>query len=143
MDLLRPIGELVAISQPNKPHKAFLSVLVHCHRQTVLLVEVALSYRMRRFIVLITDSKLPFPTDFGDLEKFVYTSGKTVEEAPEEMDTRSRFTHDIPKEAKGKEVEVDLRATQNQDREKETWQVCSDCGPPEWRPRRTMTLAVR
>lgn len=30
VDLLRPIGELVAIPQPRKPHKAFLLVLVRC-----------------------------------------------------------------------------------------------------------------
>lgn len=32
VDLLRPIGELVAIPQPSKRHKAFLSVLVRCRR---------------------------------------------------------------------------------------------------------------
>lgn len=61
VELLKPIGEMVAIPQPSKPHKSFLSVLVRCHHRTSLPFEVSLSFGMRRFIVLITDNRLPFP----------------------------------------------------------------------------------
>lgn len=61
VELLKPIGEMVAIPQPSKPHKSFLSVLVRCHHRTSLPFEVSLSFGMRRLIVLITDNRLPFP----------------------------------------------------------------------------------
>lgn len=36
VDILWPIGELVVIPKPSKPHKAFLSVLVRCRQHVVL-----------------------------------------------------------------------------------------------------------
>lgn len=74
VDLLRPIGDLVAIPQPSKPHKAFLSVLVRCYNHAKIPFEVSLSFDMRKFTILITDNKLQFPSFHRDLEKFVYSS---------------------------------------------------------------------
>lgn len=47
VDILRPTGDLVAIQQPSKPHKSFLSVLVRCHQRVVLPHEFVLSFGMR------------------------------------------------------------------------------------------------
>lgn len=71
VDVLRPIGELVAIPQPSKPHKSFLSVLVRCRHQVMIPHEMILSFGMRKFVVLITDNHLPFPTFRRDLDKYV------------------------------------------------------------------------
>lgn len=69
VDLLKPIRELVAIPQPSKPHKSFISVLVRCRNRVALPHEIILSFGMRKFIVLITDNHLPFPTFRRDLDK--------------------------------------------------------------------------
>lgn len=102
VDLLRPVGDLVAIPQPSKPHKSFLSVLVRCNRQARLRFEVSLSFGMRMFTILITDNKLPFPSFRRDLEKFTYSSTLLAMEEENWVEDRTRFTHEIPQEAKGK-----------------------------------------
>lgn len=82
MDILRPIGELVAIPKPSKPHKAFLSVLVRCRHRVILPHEMFLSFGMRKFIILITDNRLPFSVFRRDLEKYVYQSERTPDAVP-------------------------------------------------------------
>lgn len=72
VEILKPIGELVAVPQPSKPQKTFLSMLVRYRHLVVLLHEITLSFRMRKYIVLITDNHLPFLTFRRDLEKYVY-----------------------------------------------------------------------
>ncbi|KAH7682449.1 Zinc finger CCHC-type protein [Dioscorea alata] len=100
VDFLKPIGELVAIPQPSKPHKSFISVLVRCRPWVVLPHEVSLSFGMRRYLVLITDNHLPFPTYRRDLEKYVVTLSRQedppVITAPPPQDSSIS--------AKGKEV---------------------------------------
>lgn len=104
VDLLRPVEDLVAIPQPSKPHKSFLSVLVRCHRQARIPFEISLSFGMRMFTVLITDNKLPFPSFRRDSEKFVYSSKSLAMEEENRVEAQARFTHEIPRETKGKGV---------------------------------------
>lgn len=138
VDLLHPIGELVAIPQPSKPHKAFLSVLVRCHHRTLLPCEVSLSFGMRKFVILITDNKLSFPTFRRDLEKFVYTSATLAMEEAEHDACRTRFTHELTREAKGKE-KLNPRPVPELERESQNTDLVHnrtsrEGGNREWRP---------
>lgn len=80
-------------------------MLVHYRHHVVLPHELILSFGMRKFFVLITDNRLPFPTFLRDLEKYVLQS-----KIPEvDLDRRSENTHvrkehEVSQEPKEKEV---------------------------------------
>lgn len=104
VDILRPIGEPVAIPQPSKPHKSFLSVLVRCRPRVMLPHEFILIFGMRKFILLIIDNHLPFSTFRRDLEKYIYQPSR-----PGDCEVISSTSNDRPvaalnHEAKGKAV---------------------------------------
>lgn len=107
VELLRPIGELVAIPHPSKPHKSFLFVLVRCRPCVVLPHEVAFSFGMRKFIILITDNKLPFPSFRKDLEKYVYLATSPTRESLHVVVEQQRRMSASSFESKGKEVMVE------------------------------------
>lgn len=75
------------------------------------------------------------------MEKYVYSSVKTSEEIQDAEDSRSRFTHEVPREAKGKQVVTGVsRGLGGQDREKVARRVDHDRGQQEWRPRENASL---
>lgn len=114
VELLRPIGELVAIPQPSKPHKAFLSVLVRYRPWIILPHEVSFSFGMRKFIVLITDNKLPFPIFRKDLEKFVYTEASPASERPTPIFEQQQQLHGNLTHGTDKNGNVVLKEEANQ-----------------------------
>ncbi|KAH7667215.1 Aldehyde dehydrogenase N-terminal protein [Dioscorea alata] len=113
VDFLKPIGELVAIPQPSKPHKSFISVLVRCRPRVVLPHEVVLSFGMRKYIVMITDNHLPFPTYRRDLEKYVVTLPK-ADDSPRHI-SPPPLDNDRSADLKGKDVfqDAEHRADSN------------------------------
>ncbi|XP_039139731.1 uncharacterized protein LOC120277049 [Dioscorea cayenensis subsp. rotundata] len=121
VEILKPIGELVTIPQLSKPHKSFLSVFVRCHQRTSLPFEVSLSFGMRRFIVLITDNWLPFPTFRNDLEKFCYSSASLECEIDSEAPRGPRFTHEVPREANGKDTKGAQVTGKDQGNREQQW----------------------
>lgn len=98
--------------------------------------EVELNFGMRRFVILITDNKLPFPTFRRDLEKFVYSSMRLASELEATEENHSRFTHEISREAKGKEALDREGARRNHGRdEREVARYGTrDGGVQEWQP---------
>lgn len=104
VDILRHIGELVVIPKPSKPHKAFLSVLVHCRHHVVLPHKLFQSFGMRKFIVLITDNRLPFPVFRRDLEKYIYQSKRPQDDYSHSVLPPTQAPLKINRDHKGKEV---------------------------------------
>lgn len=96
------IGELVAIPQPTRPHKSFLSVLVRRRPRVVLPHEVAFNFGMRKFLILITDNKLPFSSSSKDLEKYVYPATSPMRERSHTLVEQQRGTCVLSDESKGK-----------------------------------------
>lgn len=99
---LRPTGELVAIPQPTRPHKSFLSVLVRRRPRVILPHEVAFNFGMRKFLILITDNKLPFSSSSKDLEKYVYPATSPMRERSHTLVEQQRGTCVLSDESKGK-----------------------------------------
>ncbi|KAH7659259.1 Zinc finger CCHC-type protein [Dioscorea alata] len=107
--VLKPIGELISISQASTPHKKFISVLARQRQGVLLPLELDLSLGMRRYKILMTADKDDFPTFHRGWGRYVLPASKDTGErllssslsAPPQ-----RSTHEIAREAKGKEVEV-------------------------------------
>lgn len=70
-EVVKPVGELVALLQATTPHKLFLSVLVRRRLGVVLPFELDLSMGMRRYSVLITGEKGVVPTFRHELDRYV------------------------------------------------------------------------
>lgn len=104
VELLRPIGDLVAIPQPSKPHKAFFSVLVRCRLRVALPHEVEFSFGMRKFIILITDNRMPFTSFRKDLEKYCYPMLGPARERSHSSMEQQKEDYSRSKESKGKEI---------------------------------------
>lgn len=96
-EVVKPVGELVALSQVTNTHKRFLSTLGSSRAGVTLPFEVELSLRMRKYTVLITG-------DNGALPVFKRELGRYVLPAMEENDLRweRRGTHEVPSGEKGK-----------------------------------------
>lgn len=77
-DVLRPVGELVAMSQAQTPHKEFLSVLVRRREGVALPMEIELSLGMRRYVVLVTGERCVHPVYRRELGHFVLTEKEGV-----------------------------------------------------------------
>lgn len=140
MELLRPLGELVAIPQPSKPHKSFLSVLVRCRPRVALLHEVAFSFGMRKFLILITDNRLPFPSFRKDLEKYVYPATSPTRESSHPTVEQQRGTGVSSLDSKGKKVLKEgtgpLKQQMSNDRASlELQGYTGGRGESRWRPR--------
>ncbi|XP_039119044.1 uncharacterized protein LOC120255245 [Dioscorea cayenensis subsp. rotundata] len=102
VDVLRPIGELVAIPQPSKPCKSFLSVLVRCRPRVMLPHELILSFGMRKFIVLITNNHFPFLTFQRDLEKYIYLPSRSDDGEVRITSSNDRLSAALSREDKEK-----------------------------------------
>ncbi|KAH7689328.1 Zinc finger CCHC-type protein [Dioscorea alata] len=70
-EILRPLGDLVALSKTSRPNKSFISALVRRKPEVVLPFEIDLSYGMRCYNVIITGDKGEFPRFRRDLGRFV------------------------------------------------------------------------
>lgn len=103
-EVVRPVGELIALSQAPSTHKYFISVLVRRRMGVSLPFVVALSLGMRRYSVLIRG-------DHGVLSIFKRELGRyalTDDEAEITVETAGRLgarrgTHEISKAEKGKQ----------------------------------------
>lgn len=69
-EVVRPVGELIALSQASSPHKYFISVLVHRRAGVLLPFEVDLCLGMRRYLVLLTGEKEAVPIFWRDLGRY-------------------------------------------------------------------------
>lgn len=71
LEVIRPVGELVALSQAKLPHKQFITVLVRRRGGVKLPVEIDFNLGMRRYQVLITGERGDLPVYRRDLGRFV------------------------------------------------------------------------
>lgn len=88
------------------------------------------------------DNKLLFPSFCKDLEKYVYCSTKTAEKMEHEKGlTRARFTHEISKKAKEKEMATRTGCFQGRDnKEKEAHHVSSERSTHHASQERSITM---
>lgn len=86
--VLRPVGDLVAISQGSQSSESYLEVLIRLRHRASIPHKVELNIGVRSFIMLITRAKDSWPVFQRDLDKFI------VAPCPEEdgtvEDTNSR-----------------------------------------------------
>lgn len=61
IEVLRPVGKLISLSQACVPHKMFILALVHRQRGVELPMELDYSLAMRRYQILFTADKGVFP----------------------------------------------------------------------------------
>lgn len=98
-EVIKPMGEIVALSQASSTHKQFLSVLVHCRAGVSLPFELDLSMGMRRYTLLVTGEKgviMSFRRDHG--RYVLQVSGDGADQRNER-----RCIHEIPASEKGKQ----------------------------------------
>lgn len=77
-EVIRPVGELVAVSQAIHPHKNFVSVLVRRQSVVSLPMELDFSMGMRRYNMIFTDERLSFPVYRKELSRYVIGAGDAV-----------------------------------------------------------------
>lgn len=100
MEVLRPVGELVILSQATVPHKKFITALIRRPRGAMLPMEVDFSLGMRKYQVLITTDKGAFPKFRRDLGRYVLPIVDEVAEL--QRSSGGRYTHSITLDEKGK-----------------------------------------
>lgn len=66
--------------------------------------QLFLSFDMRKFIVLITDNRLPFPVFRRDLEKYIYQSERPQDDHSHSVLPPAQAPLKINRDHKGKEV---------------------------------------
>lgn len=71
LEVLKKVGELVALSQEFKTNKCFVSALVRRRPGISLPIEIELNLGMRKYLVLLTDDKGKQTTYRADLGRFV------------------------------------------------------------------------
>lgn len=99
-EVLRPTGELVAISQAATSHKRFISVLVRCRASISLPLEFEVSLGMRRYVVVVTSDRCSLPVFNRELGRYVVTEA----EAKSDPDGVQRAVHGPSCEDKGKNI---------------------------------------
>lgn len=97
-DVVKPIGELVALSHATIPHKRFLTVLVRRRAGTSLPFELDLSMGMRRYSVLLTGERELLPIFRRELGRYVLPDPRGSIDRQER-----KATHEIPAKDKGKQ----------------------------------------
>lgn len=101
MEVVRSVGDLVALSHASTPHKYFISALVHRRVGISLPVELDLSLGMRRYSVLITGERESHPLFRRELGRYVLPE-PGMEVASKLPDRR--YTDEIPRMEKGKQL---------------------------------------
>lgn len=100
VEVLKPVGELIILSQASVPHKRFISALIRRRRGVELPMEVECNLGMRRYKVLITSDKGEFPKFSKALGRYFWPIDDDVAEPL--IPVGGRGTHNIPPGAKGK-----------------------------------------
>lgn len=103
LEVLRPVGELVAISQATVPHKRFITVLVRRRFDVKLPLELDLSLGMRRYPIIFTGERAAYPSFRRDLGRYVLEEERAGGEEPQKSERKG--THEIPLVEKGKKVQ--------------------------------------
>lgn len=99
LEMVKPVGDLVALSQTVNPHKWFISTLVRRRAGFSLPFEVELRLGMRKYTVLIAGEREDFPVFRWDICRYVlHVPSEEVERRPER-----KCTHEIPSSEKGKQ----------------------------------------
>lgn len=75
-EVLRPAGELMAISQATTTHKQFITALVRRRAGVSLPLAIDVSLRMRRYIVIITGDRGLFPVFLQELGRYAFPKRK-------------------------------------------------------------------
>lgn len=76
VEVLHPLGELVALSQAELPHKYFISVLVRHRASITLPLELDFSMGMRKYQVLFIGDRGVAPVYQRDLGRYVLEAEK-------------------------------------------------------------------
>ncbi|KAH7690551.1 Zinc finger CCHC-type protein [Dioscorea alata] len=99
-EVLRPVGELISLSQVSAPHKIFISALVRRRHGVALPLELDLSYGMRRYHIIITSDRCKLPRFRRDLGRYVLAASD--DQSDDRPPAGRRCTHDISGHEKGK-----------------------------------------